>query len=114
MLAKIVEEVIFMLPTGSDRFSEMRKLACPPARTDSELADAIREALEWDEFVPHESVRATVCEGLVTLEGTVRRFHESAYAERIIRLLAGVRGVRNRLAVREAEEIPTSREPKAG
>ena len=30
------------------------------ARTDAEIAQAVRHALEWDVFVPHEHVSSTV------------------------------------------------------
>src|SRR5690242_16211778 len=41
------------------------------ARTDTEIAQAVRGALEWHTDVPHEHIRSTVMDGQVTLEGHV-------------------------------------------
>ena len=43
-------------------------------RTDTEIAQAVRQALEWNVFVPQERIHSTVSEGLVTLTGTVDRW----------------------------------------
>ncbi len=40
-------------------------------RTDTEIAQAVRHALEWDMRVPHERIRSTVSDGVVNLEGNV-------------------------------------------
>jgi osmotically-inducible protein OsmY len=70
-----------------------------PGRTDAEIAGAVRLALEWDVFVPHEKIRSTVSNGRVTLEGEVRTLQERDDAERAIRPLEGVKGVHNFLFV---------------
>ena len=70
------------------------------ARTDAEIAQAVRHALEWDVFVPHEHISSTVAEGWVTLEGTVERWSQLADAERAVRNLAGVTGVLNLIDVK--------------
>ena len=41
------------------------------SRTDTEIAQAVRQALEWDVFVPNEKITSTVTDGWVTLEGPV-------------------------------------------
>ena len=41
------------------------------ARTDTEIAQAVRHALEWDVVVPDTQIRSTVSDGWVTLEGDV-------------------------------------------
>jgi osmotically-inducible protein OsmY len=70
-----------------------------PGRTDTDIAEAVRRALEWDVFVPHKRVASTVSDGLVTLEGKVDSFREREDAEQAIRNLAGVRAVTNRIEV---------------
>jgi osmotically-inducible protein OsmY len=40
-------------------------------RTDTEIASAVRNALEWDALVPNELIQSTVSDGWVTLEGQV-------------------------------------------
>jgi osmotically-inducible protein OsmY len=73
----------------------------PPmaSRTDAQITEAVRSALEWDEFVPHKGIRTTVSRGRVTLEGDVTTPAEKNYVERVVRLLSGVAGVQNLLRV---------------
>jgi osmotically-inducible protein OsmY len=68
-------------------------------RTDSEIAKAVRQALEWDVCVPDEKIRSTVSDGVVTLEGSVELWTQHDDAGRAVRNLAGVREVRNMIAV---------------
>ena len=62
-------------------------------RNDTEIARAVRQALEWDVLIPHERIRSTVSSGVVMLEGTVETFSQIEDAVRCIDRLAGVRGV---------------------
>lgn len=73
------------------------------ALTDTEIASAVRRALELDMLVPDERVRSTVSNGWVALEGEVDLLHEREDAERIVRRLAGVRGVYNEIVVNQSE-----------
>ena len=70
-----------------------------PERTDTELARAVRMALEWDAFVPDTKIRSTVANGWVTLEGAVDLLFDRDDAERAVRRLQGVRGVLNNIVV---------------
>lgn len=70
-------------------------------RTDSEIAGAVRNALEWDALVPNELLKSTVSDGWVTLEGEVDYWRERTDAERAIRSLAGVTGVINKITIRK-------------
>ncbi|HET7286804.1 MAG TPA: BON domain-containing protein [Pyrinomonadaceae bacterium] len=70
-------------------------------RTDSEIASAVRNALEWDALVPNELIQSTVSSGWVTLEGQVDYWRERTDAERAIRRLAGVVGVINKISIRK-------------
>jgi osmotically-inducible protein OsmY len=70
-------------------------------RTDSEIAGAVRNALEWDALVPNELLKSTVSDGWVTLEGEVDYWRERTDAERAIRCLAGVIGVINKITIRK-------------
>lgn len=72
-------------------------------RSDSEIAGAVRNALEWDALVPNELVTSTVSDGVVTLEGEVDYWRERSDAERAIRRLAGVVGVINKITIRKQE-----------
>ncbi len=70
------------------------------ARTDADIARAVRNALEWDVFVPHQRIRTTVARGLVTLEGSADYWSQREDAQRAIKNLEGVRGIINRIEVR--------------
>lgn len=69
------------------------------SHTDTDLASAVRHALEWDVDVPDTRVRSTVRDAWVTLEGSVDTLRERGDAERAVRRLAGVRGVENTIEV---------------
>jgi osmotically-inducible protein OsmY len=69
------------------------------ARTDTNIARAVRHALEWNVFVPDERIRSSVSNGWVTLEGDVDYWTQREDAENAIRHLDGVAGVSNRIAI---------------
>jgi osmotically-inducible protein OsmY len=78
-------------------------------RTDAEIAQAVRNALEWDVWINEERIKCTVSNGFVTLEGVVEVLREREDVERVIRRLSGVRGVTNRIEVKpvriKAEDV---------
>jgi osmotically-inducible protein OsmY len=74
-------------------------------RTDTEIAQAVRHALEWDVFVPEEKISSTVSDGWVTLDGTVERWSQRTGAERAVRNLTAVKGVVNRITVEPAKPV---------
>ena len=76
------------------------------ARTDTEIASAVRNALEWDALVPNELIQSTVSNGWVTLAGEVDYWREREDAERAILRLAGVVGVTNQIAIRKRPVDP--------
>jgi osmotically-inducible protein OsmY len=69
------------------------------ARTDTDIALAVRRALEWDVLVPDERIQTTVTTGLVTLEDSVDFPFQRADAVRALRNLVGVRGVVDKLSI---------------
>lgn len=70
-------------------------------RSDTEIARAVRSALEWDALVPDNQIQSTVSDGWVTLEGEVNYGRERTDAERAIRRLTGVVGVINKITIRK-------------
>jgi osmotically-inducible protein OsmY len=69
-------------------------------RSDADIAEAVRHALEWDAFVPERAIQSTVRDtGHVTLTGAVATLQQRDDAERAIRNLDGVRGVTNLIAI---------------
>jgi osmotically-inducible protein OsmY len=73
-------------------------------RTDSEIARAVRWALEWDVMVPDQHIQSTVTQGWVMLDGTVQQWTQRDDAERAVRNLTGVHGVTNNVRVRSVAE----------
>lgn len=76
------------------------------ARTDTQIAGAVRNALEWDALVPNERITSTVSAGWVTLEGAVDYWREREDAERAIRRLNGVVGVINKITIQKRPVDP--------
>ncbi len=68
-------------------------------RSDSDLAEAVRGALERGVRAAAGRIHTTVYDAWVTLEGTVGAAGECEDAERAARREAGVRGVTNRIVV---------------
>ncbi len=75
-------------------------------RTDTDIARAAANALEWNTEVPHERIKVTVHEGWVTLEGDVDWHYQKEAAERSVRDLMGVKGVTNLIAVAAPKASP--------
>jgi len=74
----------------------------PPSsfrRTDTDVAEAVRQALTWSALMSQERIQSTVTAGFVTLEGEVDNWNERLEAETAIRNLHGVKGVLNRIRV---------------
>ncbi len=69
-------------------------------RTDTDLARAAREALQWDVAVPSDGVKITVSNGWVTLDGDVDYDFQKRAAQRAIYRLVGVKGVSNLIAAK--------------
>jgi osmotically-inducible protein OsmY len=68
-------------------------------RTDTELAQAAVNALNWSSVVPAGRVTVAVSDGWVTLKGNVEWQYQRDAAARCVRDLFGVKGVTNAVAV---------------
>jgi len=67
--------------------------------TDTEIAQAVRQALQWDVLVPDTQITSTVSDGQVRLEGRVGYLSQREDAEKAVQNLAGVTGVINSIDV---------------
>jgi osmotically-inducible protein OsmY len=76
------------------------RLPSTAERTDADIAAAAVRALEWDAMVPVDKLDVTVSKGWVTLKGEVEWQYQKQDAERVVRRLAGVRGVSNLITVK--------------
>jgi osmotically-inducible protein OsmY len=74
-------------------------------RTDTEIAQAVRSALEWNVLVPDKRIQTTVSNGVVTLSGNVDYWTERQAAERVARELGGVKAVVNKMEILPARPI---------
>lgn len=68
-------------------------------RDDVDVARAAVNALEWNVSIPKNRIQATVSDGWVTLEGDVDWYYEKRAAEDAVDIIAGVRGVTNKINV---------------
>lgn len=69
-------------------------------KTDTEIAEAIVNALKWHTAVQDEKIKIKVENGFVTLDGEVEWEYQRNYAKRAIENLAGVRAVYNLITVK--------------
>jgi osmotically-inducible protein OsmY len=76
------------------------KLSKADERTDMDIAAAAVHALEWDALIPTDKIDVTVSKGWVTLKGEVEWQFQKQDAERVVRRLAGVKGVSNLVTVK--------------
>lgn len=68
--------------------------------TDSQIAEAVANALTWNSAVPINAVKATVADGWVTLNGTVEWAYQRVAAAHAIDHLLGVKGVLNMITLK--------------
>lgn len=102
----LIQEAAWRAEGVMDVVNKLRVKSLTPVRTDAEITEEVRQALEWDSLLPDQSIQFTVTNGWVALEGTVNLSRERAGAERLVRRLAGVRGVYNNLVVNASEIKP--------
>jgi osmotically-inducible protein OsmY len=71
-------------------------------RDDAHIAKAARDALQWNVFVPEDSIKITVSNGWLSLDGEVPYAYQARKATEQVEQLTGVVGVTNRIRVRPA------------
>lgn len=69
---------------------------------DTDIAQAVRDTLQWAVFVPAERIKSTVAGGMVTLHGEVASWREREEAARGVSKIPGVRDVINMLRINAA------------
>jgi osmotically-inducible protein OsmY len=69
-------------------------------KDDQDIAKAIIDQFEWHTQVPHELVKANVENGWVHLSGEVDWEYQRRAAEKVVRGLAGVRGIMNKITLK--------------
>lgn len=71
-----------------------------PERTDTDIAEAARRALDWDAVVSEKHIRIEVERGWVRLEGQLDWHYERQHAHDAVAHLRGVKGVRNLITLK--------------
>jgi osmotically-inducible protein OsmY len=66
-------------------------------RTDTEIANAVVNALKWHSFVPSDKIKVEVESGWATLEGEVEWEFQRNAAKNAVQSLAGVVGLTNNI-----------------
>ena len=75
------------------------QLAKAYERSDTDIARAAANALQWNTVVPSSHVTVAVSDGWVTLKGALDWQYQKDAAARAVRDLMGVRGVTNSISV---------------
>lgn len=70
-------------------------------RTDTEIAEAVRNALRWNAAVNEDRIEVKVDNGWVHLDGKVEWGYEKRYAQSSVEGLLGVRGVTNNIIIED-------------
>ncbi|HET8871777.1 MAG TPA: BON domain-containing protein [Aquabacterium sp.] len=79
------------------------RLARDHQRNDTDIAIAAENALKWHALVPAESIRVTVNEGHLTVEGEVQWDYQRQGVEDTLRVLKGVKSLNNQITLKQAE-----------
>ena len=82
------------------------RLASIGKRTDTEVAEAVKNALRWNSAVNDDDIEVKVDNGWVYLDGEVQFEYEKRYAQESIEDLVAVRGVTNNIRIK-AKPIDT-------
>lgn len=82
------------------------KIAGSTERSDTDIAAAVRNTLQWDVFVPDKDIQSSVAGGFVTLTGVVDTATQREDAARAVRNLAGVRAVDVQITLHQHEVTP--------
>ena len=75
-------------------------------KSDTDIARAVANALEWNTAVPFDKIDIRVEDGRVTLEGEVEWYYQREAAENTTRQISGVKSVLNLITVRQPQVKP--------
>jgi osmotically-inducible protein OsmY len=78
----------------------MVKLPDSSRLIDRNIAAAAVAAIEWTSTAPEDTIKITVRDGWLSLEGAVEGWHQKNAAEEAVRNLAGVKGVTNLIDIK--------------
>jgi len=101
-LKKLAAEKVVKRTSGVKALAEDIQIGVSPAysKTDTEIAEAVLNALKWHTAVQEEKIKIKVENGNVTLEGEVEWEYERNNAKLAIENLTGVRCVFNLIIIK--------------
>jgi osmotically-inducible protein OsmY len=104
-----VEEAAHRVADVLDVANEIEiKQTWDTSKSDTDIARAVRSALEWSRQVRDREIRSTVADhGEVTLAGSVRTLAERDEVERVVRNVDGVRWITNGIVVETPVVAPS-------
>lgn len=76
------------------------RIGASAAKTDTEIAEAVRNALKWNSAVTEDKIEVKVDNGWVTLDGEAQWTYEKISAQNNVEGLVGVRGVTNNIRIK--------------
>ncbi len=99
---KILAEKTAKKVSGVKAIAEDIQVGISPAykKSDTEIAEAVVNALKWHTMIPEDKIKVSVDEGNVKLEGDVEWEYQRNQAKTAIENLIGVRFVTNLIAVK--------------
>jgi osmotically-inducible protein OsmY len=88
--------------SGVKAIAEDIQVGISPAyrKTDTEIAEAVVNALKWHTMIPEDKIKVSVEDGNVRLEGEVEWEYQRSQAKSAIENLTGVRFVTNLVSVK--------------
>lgn len=84
----VAEDIVVKYPSSLDK-------------SDTEIAKAAVDALEWHSSVPNDAVIVKVENGWVTLSGAVKWAYQKYSASNAVKDLLGVKGVSNSISIKQ-------------
>lgn len=84
----VAEDIVVKFPSSLDK-------------SDTEIAKAAVDALEWHSSVPNDSVIVKVENGWVSLSGAVKWAYQKYSATNAVKDLVGVKGVSNSISIKQ-------------
>lgn len=99
---KLAAEKAAKSVAGVKAVAEDIQVGLSPAfrKTDTEIAEAVLNALKWHSGVNEEKIKIRVEDGVVRLEGEVNWIYEKRNVESAIQHLTGVRSLVNLISIR--------------
>ncbi|GLU52809.1 BON domain-containing protein [Dyadobacter frigoris] len=69
-------------------------------RDDNDLVNEVLNAYKWNWEIPNDKVKVKVENGCITLEGELNWNYQREAAERLIKILAGIKGVSGLITIK--------------